>query len=107
MSLAWMTDDRREEREDRPRVQPNLRSRITIARRCILAAWEWVAGFVTGLILGLALLHLTAARAQREIIIDFTTPAAITAPASAEDSDLLISCGDVPPAPGLEEMMPS
>jgi len=99
MSLAWMTDDRREEREDRPRVQPNLRSRITIARRCILAAWEWVAGFVTGLILGLALLNVIQARAEREIIIDF-----ITAPESAEDSELLISCGDGSPAPGPETL---
>jgi hypothetical protein len=56
---------------------------------------KWAAGFMTGLILGLTLLNLAAARAQREIIVDFTT-----APASAEDSDLLISSGDVPPASG-------
>ena len=97
MSLAWMTADYT--REDWPRIKPNLRSRITIARRCLRAAWEWVAGFVTGLILGLALLNLIRARAEREIIIDFTT-----APASAEDSGLLISCGDVPPAPGHEAL---
>ena len=38
------------------------------------------------MILGLTLLNLADARAQREIIVDFTT-----APVSAEDSNLLIS----------------
>jgi len=47
-------------------------------------------GFVTGLVLGLALLHLIQARAMQEIILDFTTVPAITAPA-AEDSGLLLS----------------
>ncbi len=56
---------------------------------------KWAAGLITGLILGLTLLTLAAARAQREIIVDFTT-----APVSAEDAHLLISCGDVPPASG-------
>src|SRR5258706_7219812 len=89
MSLAWMTVDYK--REDWPCVKPNLKSRITIARWYLRAAWKWVIGFVTGLIFGLALLHLTQARAEREIILDFTAPPAFAAPASAEDSDLLRS----------------
>ena len=59
-------------------------------------------GFVTGLILGLALLHLVQSRAQHEIIVDFTTVPAITAPVSAGDSVLLLSYG--PPAARPEEL---
>jgi hypothetical protein len=92
MSLAWMTVDRR---EDWPHVKPNLRSRITIARWYVLAAWNWAIGFVTGLILGLALLNLIQARAEQEIVQDFTA-----APASVGDSGLLLSLGDGRPAPG-------
>ena len=99
MSLAWMTVDYR--REDWPRVKPNLRSRITIARWYARAAWKWAIGFVTGLIVGLALLNLIRARAEQEIIVDFTT-----APASAEDSDLLLSSGDAPPI-RFDEVRPS
>jgi hypothetical protein len=88
MSLAWMTVDYRS--KEWPRVKPNLRSRITIARWYVRAAWRWAAGFVTGFALALALLHLIEARAKQEIILDFTTAPAITAPASA-DSGLLLS----------------
>ena len=89
MSLAWMTVDYK--REDWPRVKPNLRSRITIARWYLRAAWKWAMGFVSGFTLALALLHLIQARAEHEVILDFTTAPAITAPASAEDSGLLLS----------------
>ena len=70
-------------------VDATSRDRIRLA----LSLGKWATGFITGLILGLTLLNLAAARGQREIIVDFTA-----APASAEDSYLLISCGDVPPA---------
>lgn len=69
MSLAWMTTDYR--REDWPRVKPTLKSRAIIARWYLRAAWRWAAGFVSGLILGLMLLNLIQARAEREIILDF------------------------------------
>ena len=97
MSLAWLTSDYR--REDWPRVKPNLRSGITIARWYVRAAWKSVIGFIIGFTLALALLNLIQAQAEQEIIVDLTT-APITAPSPAGDSDLLISCLDGPPATG-------
>ncbi len=87
MSLAWMTVDHR-------RVQPTGDDDTAChIRRCLRAALKRAIGFVTGLVLGLALLNLIQARAEQEIILDFTS-----APASAEDSGLLVSRGDGPPA---------
>ena len=42
-------------------------------------------GFVTGLILGLVLLHLVQSRAQHEIIVDFTVGPALTAGPPPDD----------------------
>ena len=89
MSLAWMTVDHR--REDWPRTKHNLKSRIIIAWWHVRALWKWAAGFVSGFTLALALLNLIQARAEQEIIVDFTTAPAITAPATAEDTALLLS----------------
>jgi hypothetical protein len=55
------------------------------------AFWKSVIGFITGFILTLVLLSMIQGRAEQEIILDFTTAPAITAPASAKDSDLLLS----------------
>ena len=89
MSLAWMTVDHRA--ENWPCIKPTIKSRAIVAWWSVRAWWKSVTGSITGLIVGLALLNLIQARAEQEIILDFTTAPAITALASAEDSPLLLS----------------
>lgn len=101
MSLAWMTVSHR--RDDWPVVKHTLKSRAIVAwcrvRWYLRKIWKWVAGFVIGFTLGVAVLNLIQAHAAQEFILNFRTVPVIMAPSSDGDSDLLLSYGRPVPGP--------